>query len=248
MAMCTAAGVAQAAVFPYTNDFSSAGLPNTAPAASWSLSGGTFNNVSGPGATTTNTASEQITGVAGNDFVVTTHFTLNSVTVASNNTLTTVGFGIFGSASNFSNFYLIDWAVAGTTTGTQGLRILRQGGGTITSSTPATSDGGNYSGNHIPLGTEFLLKVTGTYSGSTLSMTFGVWDSTGTTQIGGTATATDNAPLTGTFFGFRDRDPGNSSTYNISFNDFKVVAVPEPASLGVIGMAGLPLLRRRRGC
>lgn len=244
IAICVA-GVAQAAVFPYTNDFSATGLPNAAPAANWSLSGGSFNNVVTT-TTATSTATEQVTGVAGNDFVVTSHVTLNSVTTATNGTLTTIGFGIFAAANNFiGTHYLIDWTMAGTGTGGGNMRILRQGGGSLASSTTAVSDGGLYDSGHVPLATEFLMKVTGTYSGSTLSLAFSIWDSTGTNQIGGTATATDNAPLTGDFFGLRNRNPNTTASYNASFNDFNVVAVPEPASLGLIGMAGLPLLRRR---
>ena len=53
---------------------------------------------------------------------------------------------------------------------------------------------------------------------------------------------------TGSFFGFRNRTV-NTATTDISYDNFEVVAVPEPASLGLIGLAGLPLLRRRgRAC
>jgi len=252
--ICAAAGVAQAAVFPYTNDFSSTALTNAAPAGNWSLSGGNFNNVVTT-TTATPTASEQVTGVAGNDFVVSTRFTLNSVTPATTG-FTSLGFGILATDGAFSStggntLCLLDWSLAGPATVATvprgNLRILKQGGGSFASSATGLSDGGGFVGNSVPLGTEFLLKVTGTYSGGSLTLTFGVWNSAGTAQIGTSATATDSAPLTGQFFGFRNRNPNTTASYNASFNDFNVVAVPEPTfSAAALAAGGLMLRRRRR--
>ena len=43
-----------------------------------------------------------------------------------------------------------------------------------------------------------------------------------------------------------DKDNFSAVRHWLTFNEFKVDAVPEPASLSLIGLAGLAMLRRRR--
>lgn len=250
--------VAFAATFPYENNFSGTGA-NTAFTVEttnpqWTVSGGSYVNSFSTTGTTNSTASISVTGVPGNSFTISTQFTVTAASIASGSTDThysTVGFGFLASSTDFSStsntYYLADFAYASASASSPNLgtlRILSPGSGNtdVSSANASAIAVGAASRFAIVVNTTYTLKLTGSYSSEgVLAMTFGLFDAEGTTSIGGTATATDATPLTGTNFGYRNRiaAPSSSST-TIAFDNFSVVAIPEPSSFG-FAAAGLSL-------
>ena len=53
-------------------------------------------------------------------------------------------------------------------------------------------------------GATYELRLAGTYVSGTLNMTLSLFDGLGL-QVGSSATASDTSPLTGDFFGYRNR-------------------------------------------
>ncbi len=223
------------------------------------MSGGGYQNAF-TGDDTASSASVSVAGVAGTSFTMSTQFTVNTVNPPTGS-VSTIGFGALGgdavfSASSLANaYYLADFGYAYAMNAAGGdkgrLRILALGDTQIGYS--ATNTGGNFNGNTtnlaIQTGVTYTLRLTGTYSGGSLSMSLGLFDAAGTTQIGTSATATDATPLTGSNFGIRNRNSSNSSgtsSLNATFDNFSVTNIPEPSTalLGTLG--ALALLRRRR--
>jgi hypothetical protein len=102
----------------------------------------------------------------------------------------------------------------------------------------------------VVLGTTYTLRLSATYSGSALHMTLGLFDATGTTQIGSSATASDTSLLSGTNFGFRNRIGLSGGAATIDFDNFSVTstAIPEPSSalpMGCLALFGAVGLRRK---
>lgn len=255
---------AGAATFPYANDFSGTGsntaFTNETADAEWALNGDAYRNNQTATSWTPTTASTSITGVAGNSFTLETQFTISSFGTFNGNGAT-LGMGLFSLSSNFvgtnttNSYYLADW-VYGHSSGTDvgRLRIIALGdtSGTTTPTYGFADDnaGANFAATQ---GTTYLLRLVGTYSESgSLSMTLGLFNAAGTTQIGTSASLTDSSPLTGEYFGYRNRIGIQGGTSTIDFDNFSVTslaAVPEPATyalLGGLAALGLVVARRRR--
>jgi hypothetical protein len=243
-----------AAVIPYTNDFSGAGnntaFPNSGGAgSSWALSGGALVNTSS-GTTTASTSSIQLTNLDSKDFTITTQFTVTSgATVPGQPSEgNSVGFGAFGATAHFAGsgvstaYYLADFTVA-STNNEGNLRILSLGNTAGFSSINGLADANpGTSGIAIDLNTTYTLKLTGVYSSGTLNMTFSLFDASGLNQIGTSATASDSSPLTGTYFGYRDRTITAQTT---NFDNYSVI--PEPGVTGLLlGGFGLAIALRRK--
>jgi hypothetical protein len=234
---------AQAATL-YFNDFDSAGLTNATAQFTLDTPNGVlkYNQPTGAGVVV-GTASQSIAGIGTSEFTVSTRFTLNSI--AGSGTTITMGFGAFGASSTFAGSaalpnYLADWAVGGG--GTLGtVRILAQGDTSGFSNASGNSGGGGVVGN------TYELRLTGAYTLGTLNMSFALFDGVGN-QLGTTATATDTSPLSGTFFGFRNRTAATNHAINLSYDNFRVSIVPEPTSATLMALAalGLVAVKRRR--
>jgi hypothetical protein len=56
----------------------------------------------------------------------------------------------------------------------------------------------------------------------------------------------DTTPLTGQFFGLRDRPTAAGSSLDADFDNFAITAVPEPATAGMLAVGVHFLARRRR--
>lgn len=248
----------EAAVIPYTNDFSGSGSNSAFPSenldANWNLSGGSYQFTYTSTTVTASTASIPLTNVAGTSFTLESQFTVNSFGNVNNNG-ETIGFGLFGANATFTGadaltaYYLVDFKIADpTNAGTGLLRILALGDTSGFSATNGVADDNATTSLAVTLGTTYTFKLTGTYSGSTLSMTFSLWNSNGTSQIGTTATATDTSPLTGTNFGYRNRVGISGGTFSTAFDNFNLAPVPEAHTTGLIFLAAIALLpgiRRR---
>lgn len=231
-----------AATIPYTNDFSGSGantaFPNEATNAEWALNAGVYQNTYSNSAITPTTASISIPDAEGEPFTLETQFTVQQTgTINSNGA--TLGFGLFASSSSFSgtnpnSYYLADFLYghsAGTDVGR--LRILSLGDAAgFTSSTGFADANTGTSLLAIVTGVTYTLRLEGTYVGSTLNMTFGLFDATGTTQIGSSATAADTSPLTGDFFGYRNRIGLGGGTSIIDFDNYSIV--PEPSAVAML--------------
>lgn len=241
-----------AAVIPYTNNFSGVGS-NTAfttemTDAEWTVSGGSYVFNYSNSTLTPSVASISITNAGNVAFTMETQFTVGS-TGSVNSNGATIGFGAFGASTGFggsnasSSYYLADWQVANTSSpGTLRIRALGDDSGYTYNQ--VVVDDNVASGLAVTLGTTYTLRLTGVYVGSTLNLTLGVYDSTGTTQIGTSATASDTSPLTGTNFGYRNRIGIGGGTFNASFDNFSVV--PEPTAAGLLALGGTVVMALRR--
>lgn len=262
LAVALAAGTTGlgAASLPYTNDFGGTGA-NTAfttetTDVEWALSGGAYRNTYSNSSITPSTASIALTGVAGNAFTIETQFTVQQ-TGSLNGNGATLGFGFFASSATFSttanSYYLADLNYGnsgGTNVGK--LRILALGDSSGFTAVDSIADDNAASTLAITTGTTYTLRLTGTYgTGGSLSMTLGLFDAAGSSQIGTSATATDLTPLTGANFGYRNRIGIGGGTSIIDFDNFSVTsaAIPEPTSFALAGgLGGLALAAlRRRG-
>jgi hypothetical protein len=204
---------------------------------------------------TASSASIPVAGIAGTNFTITTQFTVASASTAPVNTgVNTIGFGALGGNATFSGdtapnaYYLADYSYTGGPTATPGdigrLRILSLGDTSgFTATNSLNNLDGATTGFAIQKDVTYTLKLTGTYTGSTLNLALGLFDAAGTTQIGTSATAIDTSPLVGSNFGYRERT-GTTTTLDVSYDNFSVV--PEPSAALLAGVTGLGLIGIRR--
>ncbi len=234
----------RAAVIPYDNTFSSPtdAFPNST-SGQWAVSDGSYVN-SGympDNNTVTSTASLQLSNVA--DFTsltLTTQFSVPSISQVGSSSYRIIGIGFLGSNATFSGgastpTYLAQYVFAAGSSSTSwpkgGLTLSNPGdSATGYSATAGSAIAGGASGTSaIVLDTTYTLKLTLTLNAGTLSMTFGLYDAAGTTQIGTSATATDTTPLAGSYFGYYNRFKTGVSTgitQTVEYENFTVV--PEP--------------------
>jgi hypothetical protein len=219
----------RAETFPYSNDFSASGLTNSAAQFTLDTDAGVLKYAAGPG-TVVSTTSSSISGIGTSNFVVSTRFVLNNVAGTGN--LATIGFGALSSAPDFitstgNSFYLADWGITNATAGSWGqLRILGQGHSLDAGAVNGDSDGAGANGSSVVNGNTYELRLTGALSGSTLGLTLALFDGSGG-QLGTSATATDSVPLTGEFFGLRNRTAGANHMVDINYDRFSVGAPPQ---------------------
>lgn len=246
---------ANASSFPYFTGFGPADdvLDSTGAAFALDTGSGVLNYTQATSNTQTN-GIEQVTGVAGNDFVVETRFTFNDgATFGGQNTYglaalaTDAGFSTAGG----NGYYLADWMGSANSVDAGRLRLLALGSGGLTGVTNGDTDGANANASSVVNGKTYILRLTGAYAiDGTLSLTLAMFESDGVTQIGAAATgqSSTTTPLTGTYFGLRNRSGSLSSgqTMSASYDDFTVTAVPEPASLALVAFGVTVMLKRRK--
>lgn len=233
------------------NDFSSSPFTAETIDTQWAVGGGTYNNTAP--ATTATSASFSLAGISGSDFTLSTQFTVSTTTTAPTGGVSTVGFGLLGLDSSFSGsssggaYYLADFGYANGM-GNQGLgrlRVIAIGDSATGITTGVGSAFDNTEVNYaIQTGSTYTLKLTGTYSGGTLSMVLGLYDAAGTTQIGTSGSLADTTPLAGNNFGYRNRADTGGTT-DLSFDNYALQSVPEPSVFALM-VPAIALLARRR--
>lgn len=216
-------GAAQAADFPFVNDFNSVSFTHVASSPgpvrfTLDAANGALNFVEpGGSGTVTSTASEEINWSGPTNFVVSTRFTLNQSAGSAN--AASIGFGVLSSTADFAvaaEYYLADWSITPSYSGAGRVRFVSTGNSDF-----ATTRGDSGGAASIVEGKTYELRLTGTYINGTLNMTLAVFDEQGV-QLGTAATATDTSPLTGRFFGFRNRTAHATQIVNISYDNFRV--------------------------
>jgi hypothetical protein len=249
-----------AVVAPYTNDFSGSGsnvaLPNESTDAQWNVVDGSYINSYSVTSGTASSASIDITNLDGVSFTMSTQFTMTSATAPNSNNASQIGFGAFSSAAGFLNtasdsYYLADFTYSannlqsGNPLGTLRIVSLQAGSNPDFSSTLGLAVASGSAANFaLVLNTTYTLQLTGTVTGGVLSMSLSLLDATGTIQIGTSATATDATPLTGDYFGYRDR-LGAGGAMSVAYDNLSIVPEPSICVLAAIGL-GLVLVTRRR--
>lgn len=253
--LCTLAASLAAATAPYSNDFSGIGA-NTALTeltdSIWAINSGAYRYTFTSTTVAYDAASTTITNLAGMDFTMEAQFTVSSTGTVNANSQT-LGFGLFGATSGFggagsSAYYLADWQYTNTASPGK-LRILALGDTSGFSAVDSSVDDNAGSATlAVNLGTTYTLRLQGSYSSTVLNMTLGLYDATGTTQIGSSATAIDTSPLTGTNFGLRNRTGLSGGSAIIDFDNLSVTAIPEPSAalpMGALALFGCALTRRK---
>jgi len=236
-------GSAQAATFPFSEDFDSGSAPDFTfvPAADvWSVGSGVLTGNT-TGADTLSTAAVQITNApAGANLVVST--TLRATTFDGNSD---AGIAAFGDDATFDfiagvGHYLADFKPSGD------FRILRiETLANITTIADSIADG--VAPFSFDTSDTYTLTLEATYSGSDLDLTFTIDDPTGgAVSISGT----DTVPLTGQYFGPRQRTSGPGIETLVAEYDNFSVAIPEPSSMALVALSlvGMVSLRKRNHC
>lgn len=245
MASASFVGLCQAAVtIPYTNDFSgttgNGAFETETSDAQWSVSGGKYvNNFVSGGGGVSSSASLQVSNIANSTFTMSMDFTISAASDSF-----TVGFGLLGGNAAFNGttgaYYLAD--VNYSTSGSHQLRLFEIGS---SNTNLASSANAAY---QLSLNTTYSLRLAVTKTTSSVSMTLGLYDAGGN-QLGSSVTATDSTPLSGTYFGLRNRANTTSGTHTVSFDNFSIAAIPEPSSFAMAagGLIGaLVVIARRR--
>lgn len=260
-ALCTFATVvaANAAVtFPYLENFdglqTGSGDFTLSTGGAWTLFdsgvGGNKlfqNSILSTGGAMSSTASINFSGFLGGstaqDFLISTEFKLD---LADTKSSITIGFGALGSTSTFGGgssapYYLADLVVADGGAALGRLRILEVAGSNDTFAQKVSTVALNWEDT-------YRLTLQGTYVGGALNMSLTLVNLTTPDPETGSAidtiSGTDPTPLTGTHFGYRNRT-NDAGEVQVKFDNF-TVAVPEPSTVGLLGLGVVGLLARRR--
>jgi hypothetical protein len=244
---------AQATTIPYENDFSSTGLDSS---SGFTLASG-FQTVSvGTSGTSLGVSTSQFSNATNSSFTVSSQFRISSIgSTFSDQAVGLVLFGLDAGATgtaDTSRYILADWRFNGNNTGS--LRLFEvDGSNTVLGTGTADANGATAGVVTASSTTLYTLRATITNTAaSTYSISLGLFDEAGTTQIGSIASTSDyvvaDATSGGYYFGVRSRLPSNTAgTTTIAFDSFS--AIPEPSAFAVLaglGALGLAATRRRR--
>lgn len=227
--------VSAAVLLPYSNEFDTDdGQFTETTDGQWIESGGAYQNsitnANGSAATVV------VTRPATENFVIQSRFRVTTMTSSVSFGLAALGTGAAtNGATTGVDFYMADVGTSGS------IRILRFSGSSNAVIVDDSAATGNLLGT-LDTGETYDLTLTGTYTGSSLVLSFTVSDGTNTRNVTSSAIA---APLTGTNFGYRNRN--NVTGSYVVNSDFFAMSVPEPSPVLLLGAgAACGLSRRRR--
>lgn len=234
----TLASATSAATLPYVEDFDDGteilieNLPTTDPATTWQITGGPIDfsySLSIPTEATPRSASATNTfeGLGDNalqDFEMETDFTVTG----SVGTFLFSGFMVLGSEDN-PNFdgYLVEFRFE---TGEMRIREIDGGANTLV----------NEDKSPLTVGQTYNASVVGEYGSEgvggadSIKLTYTISGGDLVTPYQVIGTDTDGALQEGTHFGLRNRYQNTGIT--IEYDDFSLVAVPEPASVALLAV------------
>lgn len=215
----------------------------------WTVAGGTWTHafVSNGGGSSVAGQNVQTSGVVGQNFTVSTDFTLTArnsfvdtiigVTALSSSTI-----GLFDSSSWYQAAIRLSSAP-----NDDRLDVVQNDGGYGASATGAGN--GHALGFTIATGTLYHLSLSGTYDGSgNLILATTLTDTNTPTNTLTVTTASIASPKTGAHFGYNEVGFfGSGATIQYDNFNLSLSAVPEPMSPALACLGSLALLRRRRG-
>ncbi len=184
------------------------------------------------------------TGLATSDFRMSTHL---AVTSFSGSPAWDLGYSVLGSASQTGGSNTPDsWygAVLRLQGTSASLDIIKQ-----TAWSGVSSLGGNQAVSFFANGNTYDFTFTGTRSAGTLTLALTLTDLTNSANTLTVSTAQMSGPYSGAKFGFHDLLPGTGGGVSgtVQYSNFSLAnAIPEPASMGLLALGGLVLMRRRK--
>lgn len=233
---------------PYSDNFNSStvgtGAANfTTTGGTWAIVGSGAANayqgtISAPG---TFLSTVQVTDLGSSlkDFSISSTFVITDPSATASNA--TIGLGFLSNTSNLgTNYYLADISQTGV------VRLLYFEGGAAQASgyNGFTSNTGVNLGSSLVTGTAYTMTLTGTYTGSTLNMSFNISDGTSTASI----TGVDTSPLStasNNYFGYRLRQNASApDAFTVEFDNFSIV--PEPSVYALLLGGGFVLIFMQR--
>ncbi|MET0263520.1 MAG: PEP-CTERM sorting domain-containing protein, partial [Rariglobus sp.] len=210
---------------------------NESTDAAWNVTSGVYRNaLTGSGSDTRSVASVQVSNALNTSFTLSTQFT---ITTAPATNTSTYGFGLFGSNATFASSYYLADVNFGTSANDAMIRIVKLSG------TTTTLNSGVGAAYAIALNTTYTLKMDIVSAQSGLTMTMSLFE--GATQKGTSIVATDTTPLTGDYFGIRNRYTGNVA-HSVSYDNFNITPIPEPSTLAMLAgglVMGVVMVSRR---
>jgi hypothetical protein len=236
------ANLAGAATIPFTDNFDADTIGATT-IPGWTAGGSSIYSIveqtpgdnALQGASAINSGSQGIsfTNAVGNAITLSTDARLTNLVSGGAGASANFGFGLFGDTANFSSG--TQYRLLLGTIGNAGTLFVVKNGVNQTSVITGQA-------LTIATGTDYTITATVTPVASTLVFHATATDGTKTTILD----FTDATPLTGTFFGYRTATAATGTTETVQYDNFSIALAPEPASLSLVGVAGLVLVRRRR--
>lgn len=220
-------------------------LNSSGSTKAFNIQGGAFKYTNAEGSLSLDSATTQVTNLgpaaSANNFTLSSTLNILSATGGSvEDVRIQMGLGALGtSAGSFgvddtSNFYWANYTVASRGIFAPLLGTLELSGGGVNGTTDTLT---------VDLSKTYTLTLQGTYDLSgILTLNFSISDGTLTKTV----TLTDTTPLTGEFFGYRNRisDGGSGKAVDANFDNFAIV--PEPGTVSILIVGGLSLFVRLR--